>query len=52
MIFATDFSEVLNSPLGIGLAVVFFGSALIVLTTALGFATTGENQRAQGLDEE
>ena len=52
MLFAAEFSEVLNSPVGNGLVVVFFASALVVITTPLGFATKGENRRAQGLDKD
>ena len=52
MLFAAEFSEVLNSPVGVGLVVVFFASALVVITTTFGFATKGENRRAQALDKD
>ncbi len=52
VLFAAEFSEVLNSPMGTGLVIVFFASALVVLTTTLGFATRGESRRAQDLNKE
>ena len=52
VLFAAEFSEVLNSPVEVGLVVVFFASALVVITTTFGFATKGENRRAQGLDKD
>ena len=52
MLFPAEFSEVLNSPVGIGLVVVFFSSVLVVITTTFGFATRGENRRAQGLEKD
>ena len=47
-----EFSEVLNSPVGVLWVVLFFSSALVVITTTFGFATKGENRRAQGLDQD
>ena len=52
MLFAAEFSEVLNSPVGIGLVVVFFASALVVITTTFGFSTKGENAREERLEKD
>ena len=52
MPIAAAFAEVLNSPVGIVLVVVFFASFLTLSVTAFGFGTRSENRRAQGLEKD
>jgi len=52
VLIAAAFSEVLNSPVGILLVVVFFASFLTLSVTAFGFGTRNENRKAQGLDQD
>ena len=52
MLIAAAFTEVLNSPVGGLLVVVFFASFLTLTVTAFGFGTRSENRKAQGLDKD
>ena len=52
MLIAAAFTNVLNSPVGILLVVVFSASFLTLLMTVFGFGTRSENRRAQGLNKD
>ena len=52
VLIAAAFTEVLKSPIGILLVVVFCVSFLTLSVTAFGFGTRNENRRAQGFDKD